>query len=196
MNDRNFLAKLFVAVLLLAICFCGNAYSQLSSGAILGTAADASGAVIPGVAITVTNTGTRLVRDAVTNESGNYRVDLLPIGDYQIEANLPGFRKQIRTGVTVSIDSRVRVDFTLAVGDVAEVVNVEGQAPIVQTDSSGVGVVVEERKIVSLPLNGRNFSQLAYIVPGAYAPRPNSQIGYRGGFQIAGGHEAENQFLL
>src|SRR5207249_5475803 len=104
--------------------------------------------------------------------------------------------KSIRSGVNVEIDSRVRVDFALSVGDVSEVVTVEGQAPLVQTDSSGVGVVVEAQKISALPLNGRSFSQLAYIVPGAYAPRPNSQIGYRGGFQIAGGHEAENQFLL
>jgi hypothetical protein len=181
---------------LFLFCLVPAAYSQLSSGAILGTVTDSSGAVIPGVSITVTNLGTRLVREAVSNESGNYRVDLLPIGDYQIEANLPGFRKEVRKGVNVSIDSRVRIDFALPVGDVSEVINVEGQAPIVQTDSSGVGVVVEERKIAALPLNGRNFSQLAYIVPGAYAPRPNSQIGYRGGFQIAGGHENENQFLL
>src|SRR6266699_500160 len=92
MIDGRFVAKLFAAVLLV-VCFGGPAYSQLSSGAILGTVTDSSGAVIPGVAITVTNTGTHLVRDAVTNDSGNYRLDLLPVGDYQIEANLPGFRK-------------------------------------------------------------------------------------------------------
>ena len=195
MNEQRFFAR-FLTVLLLLFTVANSGYAQLSSGAILGTVTDTSGAVVPGVSIAVTNTGTGLVRDAVTNESGNYRVDLLPVGSYQIAADLPGFRKSIRTGVNVEIDSRVRVDFALSVGDVSEVVNVEGQAPLVQTDSSGVGVVVEAQKIVSLPLNGRNFSQLAYIVPGAYAPRPNSQIGYRGGFQIAGGREGENQFLL
>jgi outer membrane receptor protein involved in Fe transport len=193
--DRRFGVNLLIGGLVV-FAFGPAVYAQLSSGAVLGTVTDTSGAVIPGVGITITNTGTHLVRETVTNESGNYRVDLLPVGDYQIEANLPGFRKEVRNGINVSIDARLRVDFSLAVGDVSEVVNVEGQAPLVQTDSSGVGVVVDEQKIVGLPLNGRNFSQLAYIVPGAYAPRPNSQIGYRGGFQIAGGHEAENQFLL
>src|SRR2546423_13997482 len=89
---------------LLVFSFGPPAYSQLSSGAILGTVTDASGAVIPGVAITVTNSGTKLVREAVTNESGNYRVDLVPIGNYQVEANLPGFRKEVRNGLNVRID--------------------------------------------------------------------------------------------
>jgi len=171
-------------------------YSQLSSGSILGTVADTSGAVIPGAQVKITNTGTGAVRELVTNESGSYRADLLPPGEYQVEAELPGFRKEIRKGITLSIDQRARIDFSMVVGEVAQVVNVEGQAPIVQTDDSNVGQVVDERKIVALPLNGREFSQLAYIVPGAFAPRPNSNLGYRGGFSIAGELEANNQYLL
>src|SRR5215813_8699485 len=118
---------------------------QLSSGVVLGTVSDASGAVIPGVSIKITNTGTGLSRDAITNESGNYRVDLLPPGDYQVEADLAGFRKEIRRGVTVSIDQRARIDFTMVVGEVSQVINVEGQAPLVQTEDSNVGQVVDER---------------------------------------------------
>lgn len=188
--------KITPALLLALLLSALPAYSQLSSGSVLGTVSDSTGAVIPGVSIKVTNMGTGQARDAVTNESGNYRVDLLPPGDYQVEAELSGFRKGVRRGIIVSIDARTRIDFTLVVGEVSEVVNVEGQAPLVQTDNSNIGQVVEERKIVALPLNGREFSQLAYIVPGAYAPRPNSQLGYRGGFEIAGGHENQNQFLL
>lgn len=191
MKTRSILAVLFAYLL-----FQPLAQAQLSSGAILGTVADSSGAVIPGVSIRITNTGTGLLRDAVTNESGNYRVDLLQPGVYQVEADLAGFKKEVRRGVTVSIDQRARIDFTMVVGEVSEVINVEGQAPLVQTEDSNVGQVVDERKIVALPLNGREFSQLAYIVPGAYAPRPNSQLGYRGGFSVAGALEASNQFLL
>src|SRR5437016_5134059 len=96
MIDRKSVAELLAAALLL-FCVAGPAYTQLSSGAILGTVTDSSGAVVPGVTVTATNTGTNLVRNTVTNESGNYRVDLLPVGDYLIEANLPGFRKQVRS---------------------------------------------------------------------------------------------------
>src|SRR5206468_5230821 len=124
------------------------------------------------------------------------RMDLLPPGNYQVEADLPGFRKEVRNGVAVGIDQRARIDFKMVVGEVSEVVNVEGQAPLVQTEDSNVGQLVDQRKIISLPLNGREFSQLAYIVPGAYAPRPNSQLSYRGGFSIAGASETTNQFLL
>src|SRR5437660_10381266 len=130
-------------------------YAQLSSGAVLGTVTDATGAVIPGVSIKVTNTATGLTRDAVTNESGNYRPDLLPPGDYQVEADLSGFRHEIRKGVGVGVDQRTRVDFKLGVGEVSEVVNVQGEAPLVQTEDSNVSQLVDQRKIVSLPLNGR-----------------------------------------
>ena len=176
--------------------FAGLGYSQLSSGALLGVVTDSSGAVIPGVTIKITNTANGLSRDSITNESGNYRVDLLPPGTYKVEAGLAGFRHEIREGVDVGVDQRIRIDFKLVVGEVSEVVKVEGQAPLVQTEDSNVSQLVDQRKIVSLPLNGREFSQLAYIVPGAYAPRPNSQLGYRGGFSIAGASETTNQFLL
>lgn len=121
--------KTLLAVLFVLVVIALPAYSQLSSGSILGTVSDPTGAVIPGVSIKVTNVGTGLVRETLTNESGNYRLDLLPRGDYQIEAELAGFKKGVRRGVTVSIDERVRIDFTLVVGEVSEVINVEGQAP-------------------------------------------------------------------
>src|SRR5262245_60840233 len=191
-NNAIVSAAVFVSFLLLSQW----TFAQLSSGAVLGTITDSSGAVIPGVAIKVTKLANGLVRDALSNESGNYRLDLLPAGDYQVEADLAGFRKEIRKGVGVGVDQRVRVDFKLVVGEVSEVVNVEGQAPLVQTEDSNIGQLVDQRKIISLPLNGREFSQLAYIVPGAYAPRPNSQLSYRGGFSIAGASETTNQFLL
>src|SRR5439155_9827935 len=153
------------------------AYSQLSSGTILGTVSDASGAVIPGVSVRVTNPGIGLVRETITNESGNYRVEQLPVGAYTVEAELSGFKKGVRSGIQLDIDRRARIDFALSLGNISEVVEVTSDAPLVQTDDSSVGQVVEERKIMTLPLNGRDFSQLAYIVPGAFAPRPGSSLG-------------------
>src|SRR5438105_15664121 len=109
--------RLAMSLVFTAICFTlfftSPGYSQLSSGAVLGTVTDATGAVIPGVSIKVTNTATGLTRDAVTNESGNYRLDLLPLGDYQVEADLSGFRHEVRKGVGVGVDQRTRVDFKL-----------------------------------------------------------------------------------
>src|SRR5579884_1338007 len=150
------------------------AYGQVSSGVVLGTVRDATGAIVPGVSIKVTAANTGVVRETITNESGTYRVEPLPPGPYKVEADLPGFKTEVRT-LTLNIEP-ARLDFTMVVGSVAEVVNVEGQAPILQTDDSSLGQLVDERKIVDLPLNGRDFSQLTYIVPGAYGPRPNSNL--------------------
>jgi hypothetical protein len=184
---------LFVA-LLLTLPFA--AFGQGSAGAILGTITDASNALIPGVEVTVTNQGTNQSRQVISNESGNYRVEPLQVGVYTVVAELSGFRKEIRTEVKVDVDARVRLDFRLELGGVSEAVQVVGAAPIVQTDTSQLGVVVDQRKIENLPLNGRNFASLAYITPGAFAPRPGSHLGYRGGFIAVGQEEKTNQYLL
>ncbi len=183
---------------ILAFCLILNVSMSFGqgAGAMLGTVTDASGAMIPGVEITVTNQGTNQVRTGITNETGNYRVEPLMNGVYSVSAELAGFRKEVRTDIKVDVDARVRIDFKLEVGSVSEVVEVTGAAPVVQTDSSQVGTVVDERKILDLPLNGRNFSSLAYITPGTFAPRPGSHLADRGGFVAAGLAEKNNQFLL
>lgn len=172
------------------------ARAQLSSGTILGTVTDASGAVVPGATVKVINPATNLTREVATNEDGNFRVDQLPVGVYQVEFEKQGFKKEIRANVKVDIDQRARLDAALSAGAVTEVVNINAETSLIQRDDSALGQVIEERKIVTLPLNGRNFSQLAYIVPGAFAPRPGSGLGARGGFAVAGMHESYNQFLL
>src|SRR5262245_44118010 len=168
---RSTSLKFFVIALAIIWAVATPAYSQLSSGTVLGTVSDGTGAVIPGVSVTASNSAIGLNRSVITNESGNYRVDQLPLGTYSVTVELAGFKKEVRNNVKVDIDARVRLDFVLNPGSVSEVVEVTSAAPLVQTDDSSVGQVVEERKIISLPLNGRDFSQLAYIVPGAYAPR-------------------------
>jgi outer membrane receptor protein involved in Fe transport len=196
-SEQKSMHRLTVAGLVLMFwVWCSPVFSQLSSGTVLGTVSDASGALIPGVEVKVSNSATGVTRETMTNESGNYRVDQLPVGIYVVETDLSGFKKGVHSGVNVDIDARVRIDFALSPGDISEVVDVTSAAPLVQTDDSTVGQVVDERKIMTLPLNGRDFSQLAYIVPGAYAPRPGSSLGNRGGFSVAGLNENTNQFLL
>jgi len=190
------IASGLIACLMAMVSLAGLSYAQLSSGSILGTITDGTGAVIPGVTIKISNPDIGLSREVLSNESGNYRVDQLPIGAYNIEVELTGFKKEVRSGVRINIDQRARLDFTLQPGNVSEVVEVRADAPIVQSEDSSIGQVVEERKIVALPLNGRDFSQLAYMVPGAFTPRPGSSLGDRGGFSVAGLNESTNQFLL
>ncbi len=173
-----------------------HAHGQVSSGAILGSVTDSSGALIPGVSITVTHQGTNQTRTAITNESGTYRVEPLQSGVYTISAELSGFKKEVRNGVRVEVDARVRMDFALQVGAVSEQIEVQASAPLVQTDDSQVNQVMDQRKIVELPLNGRNFSQLAYLTPGTFAPRPGSHLSDRGGFVAAGLAEKTNQFFI
>lgn len=185
-----------IAALAATVLWFASVYGQASLGAILGSVTDPSGAVIPGVTVTVTNEQTKQTRSAVTNETGNYRVEPLQPGTYGVEAELRGFRKEIRSRVVVGVDGRVRQDFVLQVGDVSETLEVTATALSLQTDESQIAQVMDQRKIISLPLNGRNFSQLAYLAPGAFAPRPGSQIGYRGGFVAAGLAEKTNQFLV
>ena len=182
--------------ILFTLAIAHGAFAQVSRGTILGTVKDTSGAVIPGVGVTAINEDTGLRRTLVTDETGSFNADLLPVGKYRVEGELPGFRKEIRTGIELHIDQKARVDLTLQVGDVSEVVRVDAAAPLVQTEDASLSSTMDNRKIVELPLNGRDMSQLAYLIPGAFAPRQGSSLGGRGGFSIAGQTESTNQIML
>jgi len=125
--------------------------------------------------IKVANVNTGIERDTITNELGIYTVELLPVGQYRVEVELAGFKKEVRSGITLQVDQTARIDFVLTVGQLNEVVEVTGEAPLVQTESS-LGAVIEDRKVTELPLNGRDFSSLAYIIPWSLPPDP----GFRG----------------
>lgn len=154
------------------------------TGTILGTVRDETGAIIPRAQITVINIATGLRRDAVTGDTGDYVVPFLPVGEYMVVAEMTGFRKEVRRGITLQIDQRVRVDFVLKVGEVVEEINVYEQASLLKTDSSDIGELVEHKRVVELPLNGRQFIQLALLTAGA-TPMPEGI--FSGPFAIAGG---------
>src|SRR5262245_9542184 len=182
-----------LAVLLIAV---SPVFSQVARGTIVGTVSDATGAIIPGVQVTVINTGTNQTRQAITNERGNYEVDLLPIGEYRVTAELSGFSTKRRENVTLSVGDRLRIDFQLTVGEITDRVDVSTEAPLVQTEDASMSAVMDRQKIVELPLNGRDFTKLAYLIPGAFVPRQNSSLGNRGGFTVAGVVEKENQIMV
>lgn len=161
-----------------------------------GTVKDQSGAVLPGVQVTVTNPATSLTRSVVTNERGDYVIPLLPAGNYTVTAELPGFKSESRQGVALQVDQRLSLNFDLQVGELSEKLLVTEAAPLVQSESSSVGAVVENKRIVELPLNGREFQNLTLLVPGTANPAQGSGLGFRGGITVAGTREYMTGFTL
>jgi len=161
-----------------------------------GTVKDQSGAVLPGVDVTITNPATSLSRTVVTNERGDYVVPLLPVGTYTFTAELPGFKTASRQGIELQVDQRATVNFEMQVGEVSEKLLVTGDAPLVQSETSSVGTVVENKRIVELPLNGREFQNLTLLVPGTTNPAQGSTLGFRGGISVAGTRDAMTAFTL
>jgi hypothetical protein len=153
---------------LLLLIFLTVPVLQMSAqqfGEISGTVTDSSGATITGALVTVTNTATHQVRNAQTNDSGNYSVPYLVPGAYEIRAEKAGFKVTTRTGVDVQVGSVARIDFSLEVGQLSQQVEVTGGAPLLTTESVALGSVIENKQIVSLPLNGRDYLSLVTLSP-------------------------------
>lgn len=146
-------------------------WGQESTGRLLGTVTDPSGAVVPKTNITVHETNTGFERKVVANDTGDYVVPGLPIGQYTVTADAPGFRTSTISGLTLQLNQEARVDIKMVVGSSSASVEVTTTTPLLVTDSSAVGQVIENKSITDMPLNGRAFWQLAQLTPGAvYTP--------------------------
>ena len=188
------LGLFMILVFALSISF---AFAQTqTTGSITGTVKDQSGAVLPDAEVIVTNVGTNAQRKTLTNDRGDYNVTLLPIGVYRIQTESQGFKTGLAENIRVDVNDILRIDFTLQIGDVTESVVVTSAAPLVQSETSAVGQVIDNQKIIELPLNGRQFESLSQLVPGALSPAPGSSLGNRGGFNVAGSRETSNTILL
>ncbi len=196
MNRFSRPISVFILIVALSLPF-DPAFSQSFKGTILGTVKDETGAVLAGATVTITNVNTGLTRTILTNDTGDYLVPLLPPGEYQVSAELSGFKKEVISGIILQVEQKARVDITLAVGEISEVVNVIGSAPLTQTDTAAVGSVIDNKKVVELPLNGRLFFQLNLLLPGAAPGVFGSQLSTQGGsIVVNGAREAQNNFLL
>ena len=150
--------------------------AQLSTAELSGRVTDPSGAVLPGVTVTMTQTATRATRTAVTNADGAYVLSNLPTGPYQLEASLQGFRSYVQNGIVLQVAATPTINVVLALGDVAETITVEGAAPLIDVKSSGIKDVVENERIVELPLQGRQVTDLIVLAGGAVnTGSPNSR---------------------
>src|SRR5258708_4898899 len=154
----------FLALLLL---FSSAAFAQLTTADILGTVTDATGAVVPGANITLTNLGTNETRTGHSNSSGDYSFTLVPLGHYSITVKAGGFQASITKDLAVEAGDRARSDVRLQTGSESTIIEVTASTPLLQADSATVSSTVTAKAVQDLPLNGRNFVQLVQLVPGA-----------------------------
>ena len=177
--------------------------AQIASGTIVGTAFDPSDAIVAGAEITVSNIQTQLRRTVVTDSAGNFTAAQLPVGVYKISGTAPSFKRQEVENVTLLVNQTVRVDLRFQVGEVTEEVVVQASVVAVEGETSSVGQVIERERIVDLPLNGRNFMQLANISSGvvpAYNARSATITNQSGredlAVHVSGGRGDTNSYLL
>ena len=171
-------------------------WGQAVRATLVGRVTDQSGAIVPATKITILNTGTNESRSAVVGENGEFVFTQLAPGSYTMTAEHEGFRKDIHSGIVLEVGQEARIDIALQVGALAEKIEVEAATPLVSTENAALGNVVDQKKIVELPLNGRSYLQLALMQPGVFAPAQASTIGFRGGFNVAGSNEVSTQYIL
>ena len=179
-----------VLTVLVWLSLCVPAFAQ-TLGTITGDVKDASGAVIPGATVTVINNGTNATREAQSNEAGLYSFPALPPGTYTVRAELQGFKNSQNTA-ELHVEQTLRLSFTLEVGTLAETAEVTGTAPLITTDNATVGTIIDQKRIVELPLNGRNYLSLIAL-------STNVTAEFAGGGQAAdrqGGTRAQQNFSI
>lgn len=167
---------------LLCLLAVGSAmvHSQQTTATLTGSISDPTGASVANVTVRATNVSTNATRETKSDESGSYTIPFLPAGMYSVTASGAGFQTQKFDGVTLQVQQVARMDVQLKIGEVSETINVEASAATLQTDSATLGGVIDGAKIVELPLNGRNFVQLAQLIPGVQAGTPGSITVRRG----------------
>jgi hypothetical protein len=188
-----------VAAVLMLLCPATALRAQTSLGQIEGTITDASGAVIPGATVTLTLVSTQEVHTVITDGKGFYVATNLPIGEYTVEVTMTGYGSEKRSGLTINADSHVTGDFTLKVGSATEVVTVEAvQGEQINTTSGEVAHVIDTREVETLPLNGRNYTQVLTLIPGAVVTNPDIfaiTTGLNSGNQVINGNRSDSANL-
>lgn len=177
------------------------ALAQVTTGTILGVVRDGTGAVIPGVSITVKNLDTGTARNVVSDEQGRYQASSLALGNYEAEAQKEGFQAEVRRGIELTVGREAVLNFELQVGAVTQTVEVAGEAPLIETTSASVSGLIETSQIQNLPLNGRSFDELALLEPGVVISKFTNgssafQTGYTTKISIRGSRPEQNSFLL
>ncbi len=193
---------LFVVVFCsLVFSICPLLYGQ-ATGSFAGTVSDKTGSVLTGVKVTVTSQGTGVSRESKTDDSGHYLIPLLPVAFYTIRVEAQGFQAGEQKDVRLQIDEHREVDFTLAPASVTSTVEVSATEVAVETSTPTLGQVITSQQVAQLPLNGRDFVQLATLMPGVtqetnpnsfFNGGPSSEVSARGTFSLSvGGSRAQS----
>ncbi|MBI3895656.1 MAG: TonB-dependent receptor [Acidobacteria bacterium] len=189
--------RLIGNMLLLVVLASQVTMAQVTTGTILGTVSDSTGAVIPGATVTIRNVETGISRTVTSDAAGHYRAPQLGLGNYEITAEVPGFQSVVRSGINLTIGREAVVDFTLQVGAVAERITVTGEAPLIETTTATVANLVSERAMRELPLNGRSFTDLTAIQPGVVTDMGiPSGVFQGGGRMVIGGARPQQSLYL
>jgi hypothetical protein len=186
----------FVPLLLALLFSPRSAWAQKDTGAIAGTVKDASGAVVAGAKVRVTDVDRGTEIDTVTNEVGEYTVSPLKVGRYKVAVAKIGFKIAVAGPVVVEVQGHPSADVTLQVGHADETVTVTTQSPLLETETSDLGQVVSGDRAVTLPLNGRNYAQLALLGAGVVPSEPGSRVETSYGFSSNGARALQNNYLL
>ncbi len=184
---------MYLRSVLIALLGAGAAFAQVDTGTVSGVITDRSGAVVPGAKITILQEETNFQLGLETNESGFYSAPALRPGRYVISAGKEGFRPQKSRPLELRVQDRVEVNFTLEVGALSSEVTVSSVAPLLESETSSLGQVVEEKTITDLPLNGRNFIELATLGAGTLPSRRSAD---RDSFISNGARSVQNSYLL
>ncbi|MBI1955201.1 MAG: carboxypeptidase regulatory-like domain-containing protein, partial [Acidobacteria bacterium] len=197
--------KRLAVILSIVLVSAGMMYAQVTTGTIMGTISDSTGAVIPGATVTIRNVETGISRTATTDAAGRYRVPQLGLGSYEITTESAGFQTSVRTGVTLTVGREATVDVALQVGAVAERITVTGEAPLIETTNATVAGLVDQKAMRDLPLLGRSYADLTAIQPGVVSNMEISASGatavYSGGGSttrrsIGGTRPSQSTYLL
>ena len=187
-----------VRKLILVVCLTAlPAAAQVrDTASLFGTITDAQGAVVPGARITINNAATGVSRSVVTDSSGAYVFSLMPVGSYQLTIELTGFRKYERRNILLQANENIRVDAALDIGNLQETVTVEATAAQVDSRSATLNTTVDSKRVVELPLNGRNPADLVLLAPGVSSGAANNSGDVGGRSMAAQGAEGNHRQRL
>ncbi len=182
-------------IALFLLSTAGALAQQADTAVVVGAVTDATGAVIPGVDIRLSHAATGANYSAQTDASGFYRTPPVRIGEYRMEVESPGFKRIQRTGVILNAGDTRQVDLVLEIGEVTETIEVVAQAPLLQTQEGSAGTVMENQQILELPLNGRDYLQLARISAGV-TPPARAEVANRQGVSVGGSQATQVNFII
>ena len=183
--------------LLLSLLLATAVLAQFDSATLTGIVTDPAGSLVPDASVRAVNEATNIEASAITNTEGRYVFPNLRPGSYKIITSAAGFKQFVSSGVVLQVNQAGRLDVQLTVGAITEQVSVTGEAPVLETESASRGAVIDRTKMVELPLNGRDYNQLALLSPGVLAPTPRLQsVGFRGAFNVNGNRAFQNAFQL